>query len=405
MTRTRTGRLPALALAVVMLAAFPASADAQLGDMLKRKAQEAAKKKLEEQGAKEKAAEPAATTTATGNESGTSAVPSGTVGEGAWVNYDFKPGDRALFVEDFRSDEVGNFPRRLELTRGNMEVAEWKGLRLLRGTTNESIFEIQLKEELPERFTLEFDLKFGMLNLHNYQVYFFAPAPNGYDNNDQVHHRVVIRPSGHRISAGIEKGHSNANLTDIQTVGMQAQLIPVRIMADGSYAKMYLGSTRVANIPRANLGRSNSIRIEMACSTEEPCFVGNIRVMAGGKKIYDALASTGRVSTQGILFTTGSDEIRPESTPTLKEIGQMLSEHPDLKLTIEGHTDNVGDAATNLSLSEQRAAAVKQYLVSKHGIDASRLTFKGLGASKPTSPNTTPEARQQNRRVELVKVP
>ncbi len=73
--------------------------------------------------------------------------------------------------------------------------------------------------------------------------------------------------------------------------------------------------------------------------------LGPIRIAAGGKKLYDALAEKGRVATQGIYFDTGSDAIRQESAPTLKEIGTMLKDHADLKLTIEGHTDNVGKAA------------------------------------------------------------
>jgi outer membrane protein OmpA-like peptidoglycan-associated protein len=82
----------------------------------------------------------------------------------------------------------------------------------------------------------------------------------------------------------------------------------------------------------------------------------------------------------------------------------MLSAHPQLKLTIEGHTDNVGDAPSNQSLSERRAAAVKQYLVTMSHVDAARLTTKGYGATKPIAPNTTAEGRQENRRVELVKM-
>jgi outer membrane protein OmpA-like peptidoglycan-associated protein len=110
------------------------------------------------------------------------------------------------------------------------------------------------------------------------------------------------------------------------------------------------------------------------------------------------------VSTHGILFATGSATIEGESTPTLKEIGDMLTAHPDLKLTIEGHTDNVGAASANQTLSEQRAAAVKDYLVAKFGVDGARLVTKGFGATKPAAPNTTAEGRQNNRRVELVKM-
>ena len=163
-----------------------------------------------------------------------------------------------------------------------------------------------------------------------------------------------------------------------------------------------MNQTRVANIPNANLGRANWIYVQLPPSGTN--LIGNFTVAAGGKKLYDALAEQGRVATHGILFDTGSDQLRPESTPTLKQIGDMLTQHADLKLTIEGHTDNVGGDAANQALSEKRAAAVKQYLVSAYSIEAGRLATKGFGASKPVSPNTTAEGRQNNRRVELVKM-
>ena len=81
----------------------------------------------------------------------------------------------------------------------------------------------------------------------------------------------------------------------------------------------------------------------------------------------------------------------------------MLKEHPELKLTIEGHTDNVGSAASNQSLSEKRAAAVRQALIDSYQVDGARLQAKGLGQTKAAASNDTPEGRQSNRRVELVK--
>ena len=82
----------------------------------------------------------------------------------------------------------------------------------------------------------------------------------------------------------------------------------------------------------------------------------------------------------------------------------MLQAHPDLKLAVKGHTDNVGTPADNLKLSEARAKAVMAALVKEQGIDAGRLQAKGLGSTKPAAVNTTAEGRQNNRRVELVKV-
>lgn len=77
---------------------------------------------------------------------------------------------------------------------------------------------------------------------------------------------------------------------------------------------------------------------------------------AGGKDLYKALEETGRVTAEGIFFDTNSDKIRPESETALKQIADMMSSHPDVKIMIEGHTDDVGSAATNQALSEKRAA-------------------------------------------------
>jgi OOP family OmpA-OmpF porin len=311
-------------------------------------------------------------------------------GEGAWVNYDFKPGDRPLFVEDFTKEEIGNFPRRLELTDGNIEVAEWQGGRYLRVSSWPGRFAITLPEQLPERFTLEFD------------------ATPGYNSNwtiirfgDKATQDVRFRQYGGKGNGGVFGGTQQANGMTAAPLG--AGLYHGRIMADGKYVKVYINDTRVGNVPNADLGRSKTITFEVPGHESEAALLTNIKVMAGGKKLYDALAEEGRVGTQGIYFDSGSDRIRPESTPTLKEIGEMLKEHPDLKLTIEGHTDNVGSADANQQLSTQRAAAVKSFLVATYNVDASRLQSAGMGANKPVAPNTTAEGRQQNRRVELVK--
>jgi outer membrane protein OmpA-like peptidoglycan-associated protein len=182
-------------------------------------------------------------------------------------------------------------------------------------------------------------------------------------------------------------------------------LVTMRIMADGAYMKVYLDEQRVANAPNAVFPRTSQIFFSGGSAYDEaPILVGPMRVAAGGLDLYDALSRDGRVSTQGILFTTNSDVIRPESTPTLKAIGELLRAHMDLRLSIEGHTDDVGDDAYNLQLSERRAAAVRAYLVQSYGVSGSRLETAGLGETRPVADNATAEGQQQNRRVDLVKL-
>lgn len=333
-----------------------------------------------------------------GNVVSTNGAPSAKPGEGAWANYDFVPGERVLFATEFSEDNIGDFPRRLEFAEGSAEIVEWQGRRMLR-LNDKARFQVPLPETLPERFTIEFDLH----NPNRHVALHVAPNASDKKPTDYkypYHHFVLS-------TEALENGVSPGRGIDLPTAttanrDYMERLVPVRIMADGPHVKMYLGETRVANLPKATFNLGRAIDFIYGGVYKGPAYIGNIRIAAGGADLYDALAKDGRVATQGIFFATGSDRIQPQSTPTLKEITQMLQQHGDLRLTIEGHTDNTGDDAANQQLSEKRAAAVKQYLV-QQGIDASRLQAKGLGESRPAASNDTTEGRQQNRRVELVK--
>ncbi|MHB1327869.1 MAG: OmpA family protein, partial [Gemmatimonadales bacterium] len=104
------------------------------------------------------------------------------------------------------------------------------------------------------------------------------------------------------------------------------------------------------------------------------------------------------------LFDYDSDRLKPESTPTLEQLHQALEQHPDLAVTIEGHTDAQGDDAYNQKLSDRRANAVVAYLTGR-GIAASRLAAVGKGESQPVAGNATEAEREQNRRVVIIKRP
>ncbi|MDX1903297.1 MAG: OmpA family protein [Thermonemataceae bacterium] len=107
------------------------------------------------------------------------------------------------------------------------------------------------------------------------------------------------------------------------------------------------------------------------------------------------------IRLNNIFFDFDKYELRPESFGDLNRLAKVLQDDPTMKIEIEGHTDNVGLAAKNQMLSENRAKAVAEYLVQKIGIDASRISYKGYGLTKPIAPNTTEEGRKQNRRVEF----
>ena len=114
-----------------------------------------------------------------------------------------------------------------------------------------------------------------------------------------------------------------------------------------------------------------------------------------------ALAARKPVEVYGIYFDFNSATIKPDSEAVLKQISDILHKNPDWKLSVSGHTDNIGDSAFNQSLSERRSAAVKNALVTRYGIAPGRLSTGGFGASRPIETNATLEGRARNRRVEL----
>ena len=120
----------------------------------------------------------------------------------------------------------------------------------------------------------------------------------------------------------------------------------------------------------------------------------------GCPDIKEEITKKVNYAAQNILFITGSFKLAAKSNKGLDEVVKILQNDQDLKISIEGHTDHVGDAAKNQTLSENRANAVKQYFVRK-GIDESRITANGFGEDQPISDNNTAAGRAKNRRVEM----
>lgn len=118
-------------------------------------------------------------------------------------------------------------------------------------------------------------------------------------------------------------------------------------------------------------------------------------------EMFEAINKDGFIALY-INFETGKSDIKSESQPIVDQIVEMLKQNPDLKVSVEGHTDNVGSDKSNQTLSENRAKSVMNALVTG-GIEKSRLSSKGWGSTKPVGDNSTEEGRYKNRRVEIVK--
>ncbi|HET8624543.1 MAG TPA: OmpA family protein [Gemmatimonadales bacterium] len=119
--------------------------------------------------------------------------------------------------------------------------------------------------------------------------------------------------------------------------------------------------------------------------------------------LEESLRRECRAELPGVYFAFNSAELNPASDRAIAGIALLLSRHPDWVITIEGHTDSIGSAASNLALSQRRVEAVRRGLVEAHKLDPARLPVAGHGATRPREPNATIEGRARNRRVELVR--
>lgn len=125
-------------------------------------------------------------------------------------------------------------------------------------------------------------------------------------------------------------------------------------------------------------------------------------VTVKAEEMAQEISKKGSVALYGIYFDTGKADVKPESIDTLEQIAKFLTAAPDAKLLVVGHTDNVGNFASNMELSRRRAEAVVNLLLATYDVDADRLMPVGVSFACPVAPNTTEEGRAKNRRVELV---
>ena len=265
---------------------------AGIGGSLKNKVTKKVEKKAEEKAEKAVEGSPESESANSGEASSTGSAESGgggegmRPGEGVWANYDFKPGDRVVYFEDFSTTGVGDFPQRLDFKKGNMEVVEWKGQRWLRAN-NGSEFEIRLPENLPQRFTLEFDF-FGPGN---------EPCISIFDGTDNQADDDQLTWFWY-TNCGVGRRGSFSASTEM-TARSKEKIAYCRAMSDGKYVKVYCNDVRCANVPNSSFGRSNSLPVQIWADEKQPVMITNLRIAAGGKQImYDQLIADGKYVTQ-----------------------------------------------------------------------------------------------------------
>ena len=328
----------------------------------------------------------------TGN--GTAAQPQMNV---QWNRFDFVPGDEVIFSDgpDIM-EENGEFPSRWDLVEGNCEIINVNGDNVIafpKGGEIIPYLKNSKEDYLPEVFTVELDAWFWKDD-NQRDLYIYVLDKKNQKRNDNYKYVEI-----NSYSAEFENSYQ-----EIPRVknGMWRH---ISIAYTKGKLKVYLDETRLINIPRMEGNPTGLTFAFSGYSSDKPeqlQYIKNVRIAKGGVKYYDRVMQDGKIICNGIRFDVGKATLKPESMGPINKIYELMTKQPDLKFSVEGHTDADGDDAKNQTLSEQRAKTVMQQLISM-GIAANRLSSKGFGESKPLDNNSTPEGKANNRRVEFVK--
>jgi outer membrane protein OmpA-like peptidoglycan-associated protein len=316
--------------------------------------------------------------------------------EMAYAKSDFVPGDEIIFDDDLAGEKLGEFPSQWDMEQGNAEVATLNGEKVI-ALIGYTIIVPLMKEKnyLPDEFTIEFDV--------------LGDAAKGYTETEMGFHpnRVLIpRHYIHkdytdlRASWRRPDGNGGSQSEDNIKTARANEWTHVSISFNKRALKYYINGVRVLNIP--NMDKPTSFWIWQNGS-EGNAYYKNIRMAKGAVPLYDRMMTDGKIITCGITFDVGKSTIKPESMDEINRIAKLMTDNPDLKFSVEGHTDSTGSEATNQKLSDERSAAVVAKLV-ETGIDKDRLQSAGKGQSSPIADNGTDEGRAKNRRVEFVKI-
>lgn len=324
----------------------------------------------------------------------------GTPGLKVYQNYDFIPGDKILFEDNFADDRDGEFPAHWELKAGqavlNKAPTGEKGLFLIDGNYAIVFPRMKTPAYLTDPFTIEYDFfaepegSFGLITA-------FKTKNEGEELQLFISSaEVSFTPSGGTM---LSKGTPGQDWTE----NFRNHWHHIAIACRNHQMKIYIDQTRALVIPDTHADLV-SVVFEGIGEQDHPVIFKDVRIAAGGEmNMIGKKFTESKIVTHGINFDIDKATIKPESMGTLNMIVSVLKDNPDIKFEVDGHTDNSGTAAHNLILSQQRAGAVKDQLV-KMGIDPSRLTAKGWGDTKPLSDNGSFEGKANNRRVEFVKI-
>jgi outer membrane protein OmpA-like peptidoglycan-associated protein len=333
----------------------------------------------------------------------------------SYSKYDFVPGEKIIFFDDFSQDAVGDFPA-LWNTNGSAEVVTTNLFpgNWMKFVMDECVWTDELLN-LPENYTIEYDVipigglegagmsgwRMRLMQAKNVKAWDSGSAPGNGGFKFTVEY--FGRPSYNTWLMGeCSSQNLNGYVEQEEFKEKMNQKYHISIWVQKSRVRLYQNENKIIDLPKAfptGCVKPDRLRFEQGA-----VMISNIRIAVGAPDMRNKLMQEGKLVTYGIYFDVNKDVVKPESYGTLKEIAKILNEVPDVKVKIVGHTDADGQDAANLDLSKRRAASVKAELAKNFGVSADRLETDGAGETQPVAPNDTPANKALNRRVEFVKL-
>jgi OOP family OmpA-OmpF porin len=328
------------------------------------------------------------------------------------TQYDFVPGDRVIYFDDFSQDAVGDFPALWtanapgEINTVSIAPGNWFNLN----STDGNYFYLN-DIDFPKNFIIEFDIipktKGGRI----------AAGLLLYGETKRKEMDNGTAPGNGGIMISIEKqlwntwgykSGENEKITgksDVKPV-IAEKVNHVIIWVQGRRVRIYQDQSKVLDMPTNLYADVKLSRMCFRLSRGASCgsYISNLRITDASPDMRSKLLTEGKLVSYGIYFDVNKDVVKAESYGTLKEISKVLTDNPDVKIKIVGHTDSDGDDKSNLDLSKRRGASVKNVLVKEFGIDAARIETDGKGEGEPIAKNDSGINKALNRRVEFIKL-
>ncbi|WP_285060230.1 OmpA family protein [Pedobacter ginsengisoli] len=358
------------------------------------------------------------------------AAPAGKPSISTYSKFDFVPGEQILYAEDFNAENVGELPASWNSNANGVVVAttepagKWVQL-------NQGIYLAGAKiPGFGKDFTIEFDVLLNATSKSGYYlpaIYFGALASgaeeataNKFLKEPHVNNAFEFKiepkePQSSKITLkSFQSGRETFSSDRKQMPFFDNTLRAVAhyaVAVQGSRLRMWINENKVLDVPKAvNVNvpiNQLYFKGENSGGYNESNYsylISNLKVASGYPDTRSKLVTEGKLVTTGILFDVNSADIKAQSYGVLKEIAQTLNDNPEMKISITGHTDADGNAASNLQLSKRRAASVKDLLASQFAVKADRMVTDGKGAAQPVADNKTVTGKAANRRVEFVKL-